>query len=268
MTIDPITVEFRSTLKDAVDIMAKREIGNLVVTNGASIGILTEREILHFLNLFEQIPEKSLDEVMLTSFTKVSPETSIDEAARLMISAKTRLLVYDENNKMVGIITASDLVKAFFKTTGRNPSLDKVMSKDVDMLESYSPILDAVKLMDKKRIGSVIVTVDGLHESIFTERDILTKVLKQNINVRSKVIGDYCSRFLVTARAGIRARDAARLMFATNIKRLPITNNGRIAGIVTARDLVESFVSSEAIDDNGYYENEDENELRSYDPLC
>ena len=32
-------------------------------------------------------------------------------------------------------------------------------------------------------------------------------------------------------------------MFANNIKRLPITNGGRVVGIVTARDLVESFVS-------------------------
>lgn len=263
MTSDPVTIQFTSTLKDAIDVMAKRVIGNLVVTNGASVEILTEREILNYLDLFGQIPDRRLDEIMLTKFTKIFPETSIDEAARLMISSKTRLLVYDENNEMVGIVTASDLAKAFFKTTDRNPALDKVISRDVAMLEGYSSILDAVQLMDKRRIGSVIITVDGLHDSIFTERDLLTKVLQQNININGEVVGDYGSNFLITARSGIRARDAARLMFATNVKRLPITNNGRIVGIVTARDLVESFVSDVVVNDEG-----ERNTSGSCDPIC
>jgi CBS domain-containing protein len=47
----------------------------------------------------------------------------------------------------------------------------------------------------------------------------------------------------MTARLGIRAREAAKLMLENNIKRLPITSNARVVGIVTARDLVESFIA-------------------------
>ena len=96
--------------------------------------------------------------------------------------------------------------------------------------------------MNSRRVGSIIVTVNGLHDGIFTERDLLTKILTQNVDLTEEV-GKYCSHFLLTARLGIRAREAARLMFANSIKRLPITNGGRVVGIVTARDLVESFVS-------------------------
>jgi CBS domain-containing protein len=42
---------------------------------------------------------------------------------------------------------------------------------------------------------------------------------------------------------GIGGRDAAKLMFANGIKRLPITSSGQIVGMVTARDMVESFIS-------------------------
>ena len=245
MTAEPVSIEVTSTLEDAIKVMAHRGVGNLVVTNGASIGILTEREILNNLNIYGGIPDKTLNDLMLATFTKVSSESSINDAAKTMLSRKTRLLVYDDN-KMVGIITTSDLAKAFFKTTDLNPAVDKVMSRDVATLESYSSILDAIKLMDKKRIGSVIVTVDGLHDGIFTERDLLTKVLSQTVDINHEVVGDYCSHFLLTARSGVKARDIAKLMFAINIKRLPITNNGRIIGIVTARDLVESFVSDNA----------------------
>jgi CBS domain-containing protein len=234
-------MQFRSTLKEAVDRMAKLRIGNLVVTNGASIGILTEREILEYLQQFGKIPDKELSDIPLRKFTKVSPQTPLDEAASTMIATKTRLLVYEET-RLVGIITTSDLARAFLDTTDRNPSLEKVITRTIFSLNHYSSVLQAIKLMNKRRIGSVIVTVKGLHDGIFTERDLLTKILAEDIALAQEV-GNYCSDFLVTARLGIRAREAAKIMFANNIKRLPITNKGKIIGIVTARDLVESFIS-------------------------
>ncbi len=241
MTSDPVSMEFTSTLKDAVESMVKHAIGNLVVTNGASIGLLTERELLQNLELFGEIPDRELRDIMLRKFTKVSPQTPIDEAAKTMISTKTRLLVYEQNN-LVGIITTSDLAKAFLNTTDRNPSLESVITKTIFSLEHYSSILEVIKLMNNRRVGSIIVTVEGLHDGIFTERDLLTKILIRNVDLTEQV-GKYSSGFLVTARSGIRAREAARLMFANNIKRLPITSKGRVVGIVTARDLVESFAS-------------------------
>ncbi len=241
MTRDPISLPNNSTLQEAVDTMAKRGVGNLVVTDGATIGILTEREILNYLHLFGAIPDRLLGDIMLRQFTKVSPETSVVEAAKKMISTKTRLLVY-EDDKLVGIVTTSDLLKTLFKTTEGNPSLEKVMSRNISSLENYALILEAIRVMEKKRIGSVIITVEGLHDGIFTERDLLTKILTKNVDITQEV-GNYCSHFLVTARMGIGARDAAKLMFANGIKRLPITNCGRIVGMVTARDVVEAFIS-------------------------
>ena len=116
------------------------------------------------------------------------------------------------------------------------------MSRNVFSLESYASILEAIKVMDKRRIGSVIVTVEGLHDGIFQERDLLTKILTRNVDL-AREVGGYCSHFMVTARMGIGARDAAKLMFANGIKRLPITSSGRVVGMVTARDVVESFIS-------------------------
>jgi predicted transcriptional regulator len=255
MTKDPVSLSNMSTLEDAVNIMAEKSVGNLVVTNGASIGILTEREMLDNLHIFGKIPDKLLGDVMLRQFTKVSPKTSVVQAARTMISTKTRLLVY-ESDKLVGIITTSDLAKALFRTTEGNPSLEKVVSRRVYSIESFSPILEAVGVMDKKRIGSVVVNVEGLHDGIFTERDLLTKILAQHVDL-TQVIGNYCSHFLVTARMGIGARDAAKLMIANGTKRLPLTNNGKIVGIVTARDVVECFIAQANVED-----------IESCDPIC
>lgn len=166
------------------------------------------------------------------------------DAARTMIRRKTRLLVFQKHkrtkvDRLVGIITASDLLRGFLETD-RNPKIEGVMTNKIITVHPNNTILNAAKLMFKKRIGSVIVTADGSPYGIFTERDLLNKVIGQRVDIDEKV-GQYCSSSVVTAKVGIRASEAGRLMFAHKIKRLPLTKGGRIAAMVTARDLVEAF---------------------------
>jgi CBS domain-containing protein len=67
-----------------------------------------------------------LEYVRVQPFRAVKPDTSIFEAAKIMISKKSRLLVFDsDSDKVVGIITASDIIKAF-RTTDINPPLEDV----------------------------------------------------------------------------------------------------------------------------------------------
>ena len=73
-----------------------------------------------------------------------------------MISMKARLLVFDNNDRLVGIITASDMVRAFTKTS-KNPSLEHTMNKKIFDVQFNDTILGAIKLMDTESIGSVIV---------------------------------------------------------------------------------------------------------------
>jgi CBS domain-containing protein len=244
MTADPVTISNSETLKDGIELMAEKGVGNLIVTDGASIGLLTEREILNYLDTFQRIPDKMLGDIMLRKFTKVATRTSIPEAAHKMLSSKTRLLVY-ESDRLVGIITTSDLLRGLFKTSGQNPDLDGVLSRNVFSLDGRSSVKEAIGLMNKKRIGSVIITTDGSYDGIFTERDLLKKILAPGGSVNQPV-GKYYSQYMITARSGIRGADAARLMLNNTIKRLPITNKGKIAAMVTARDIVEAFVMKPA----------------------
>lgn len=244
MTHDPVSVDYGMSLKDSVAIMAKNYIGNLVIkdNSGRAVGLLTEREILALLYKYGKIPDLKLEEIKLAQFTKIDPETSIAEAAKSMILSKSRLLVCDSQDSLVGIITASDLVRAFFEAGDDDPDLDKVMSKRVASLQDWTSIRDAVRILHRRRIGSLIVTTwEGFYHGIFTERDLLTKIIIQEEPL-DKEIGHYCSWFLLTAQRGIRARDTSKLMHANKIKRLPITIKGRIVGIVTARDLVEAYL--------------------------
>lgn len=247
MSSPVVSVSSETKFVRAIQLLVSNRIGNVVVRDKEKVsGIITEREILQYLVLNKAIPNKQVKYVLTRNFTRVEPDTSVLEAARTMIGRKTRLLVFRKHkvtkgvpDHLVGIITASDLVRAFLETD-RNPKLEGAMTNKIVTVHPNNTILNAAKLMFKKRIGSVIVTADGHPNGIFTERDLLNKVIGQDVNIDEKV-GQYCSIPVITAKVGIGANEAARVMFAHKIKRLPLTRRNRVAAIVTARDLVEAF---------------------------
>jgi CBS domain-containing protein len=274
MTINPVRVNSDVNFPGGVAIMAIKGIGNLIVTqNQLPIGILSEREIINHLYQHKEIPSILLANMVIQQFLIVHPNTTVLEAARIMIRKKRRILVFAEddndnksndnnnigtsneqlgqhnnnnkNDKLVGIITASDMVRAFSTQTTANLTIESVMSRRIFGVDVNNRISRAIDIMFKENIGSVIVNKDEKPYGIFTERDLLTKVISKEVSLNERV-GDHCSKELITTRIrkmGITALEAANIMFINHIKRLPITKEDRIVGIVTARDLVELYQS-------------------------
>jgi CBS domain-containing protein len=246
MTCNPITVQRDMSVSDVIAIMATKGIGNLVVTEALTgpVGILTERELIEYLSLNGRIPDLRLKDVLgYQSFNSITPDYSILAAANAMISEKARLLVFNADNTLVGIITASDMVRAFSKTE-ENPSLEHTMNKKIFDLRFTDTVLGAIKLMHTESIGSVIINDQNTDYKkaygIFTERDLLTRILLKDIDLEGNV-GHHCSTPLIMAPIETRAKKAAEIMTSNKIKRLPLTVEGRPVAMVTARDLVEAF---------------------------
>ncbi|WP_316504947.1 CBS domain-containing protein [Nitrosopumilus sp.] len=241
MTPYPITVNSKVSFYDAVGYMAERGFGNLIIDDddgNAPKGILTEREILQAVSLGKDTSKITVGEMGSQSYVRISSDYSILEAAQAMILRKKRLLVFADNEKLVGIITASDMIRAFRKTRDA-PSLDSVTSTDLVRCKYDDSILNAVRTMHEKRIGSVLID-DMKGQGIFTERDLLVHVLANEVDLDGKV-GGYASSPLVVAEDSIKANKAASIMAAENIKRLGLTKDGTLIGIVTARDLVDAY---------------------------
>lgn len=94
-------------LKKAAKIMSKKGIGCLVVMKGKKVvGIITERDILKNISSLN----KKISSVLSKNIISVAPETSLEEAAFLMKENKIRRLLVIDENKLSGIITATDLV--------------------------------------------------------------------------------------------------------------------------------------------------------------
>ncbi len=159
------------------------------------------------------------------------------DAAKILLGKKKRLLVFDDD-KLVGIITASDMLRGL-RTTGGNPPLEKIVSTKVYSCEYFDSVFKAINLMYKKRIGSVLIMKDNLPFGIFTERDLLG-VLTKNISLQER-LANYSTYPLITAKYGIKGNDAAEIMSKNKIKRLALKKNDVVIAMVTARDVVDAF---------------------------
>lgn len=235
----PISVKPDIPFATVVDFMAESRFATLIVMEEEKIkpiGVFTERGIIKHI-VSGKATNQSIEQELIQPFVSVTPDTTIIEAARLMISKKSRVLVFADTDKLVGTITASDMMRAF-EETDKSPSLEKVISKTVYHCPFDTTVLDAVKLLDEKNIGSILVTRDSLH-GIFTQRD-LVRVFAKRENLQNSV-GNYSSFPLITAKKDVLANDAANIMASKKIKRLGLTDNNSVVGIVTARDIVDAY---------------------------
>jgi CBS domain-containing protein len=156
-----------------------------------------------------------------------------------MIRKKGRLVVF-ECGKIAGVITASDLIREMPEAPESSLVVDDYMTKKPITADEKATVADIVRVMGQGRIGSVMVMQKGKPRGIFTERDLLSKFLAKGLSLDVPV-GDASSTSLVTAPSGISIHEAARIMAKRHIRRLPILVNKKIAGIITARDLVEAY---------------------------
>ena len=149
-----------------------------------------------------------------------------------------------QTDKLAGIITPSDLLRAFRKTYVA-PTLDDVTSKNVCHMAYDKSILDVCKVMHDKGIGSVIVDGKDSGHGMFTERDLVFDILNNKVQL-SEPIELYSSFPLITAKDGILANEAASIMASHHIKRLALTDGEKITGVVTVRDIVDAYQSGSA----------------------
>jgi CBS domain-containing protein len=118
--------------------------------------------------------------------------------------------------------------------------VDEFMTRDIVSVSQDETVADVAGRMGEKRVGSVIVLRNGKPSGIFTERDLLSKFLVQEKSLDIPV-GPTSSSPLITAPADISIHEAAKIMASQHVRRLPLIKKKQIAGIITARDLVEAY---------------------------
>jgi len=111
--LTPVIVSPNETVMEALQLMAEKNIGSLVVMNGSEyLGILTERDYSRKIVLKgKSSTDTKVSEIMSTDLPTIKPSDSIEHCMQLMTEHNIRYMPVFENNQLTGIISMSDVVK-------------------------------------------------------------------------------------------------------------------------------------------------------------
>lgn len=103
-------------------------------------------------------------------------------------------------------------------------------------------VSEAAKLMRKKDVGSLLVRIHDSRWGMVTERDVLNKVVAEDLNPRKVKVKDIMTDLMYTIDANEPIEDASEIFNTHHIRRLPVVENGAIVGIITSRDVAKRWI--------------------------
>lgn len=145
MVRDVVTVTQDHTIQDCVDLMKRHSIRHLpVLENGRLVGLVTEGDLRQVF-LASLIEELSIKDVMINDPITVTPDTEIEDAAKVIFYNKIGgLPVVDEQDRLRGIITVADILAAFIELMGvlkSSSRIDVVLGEDPEAFERVSGLI-------------------------------------------------------------------------------------------------------------------------------
>lgn len=115
MSTDVLNLDKDDTVYKAIKVMADKSISTIVTIHGDKpVGIITERDLVKKLLLKGKDPKKvKIKDIMTKNPISITPDTSILRASNVMRLKNVRkLVVVDENKKLVGILSQTDIINS------------------------------------------------------------------------------------------------------------------------------------------------------------
>jgi CBS domain-containing protein len=118
--------------------------------------------------------------------------------------------------------------------------IEEIMVKNVITLKSDISAYDAVKIMNKNRIGCLVVVNNGQIIGILTERDMLERVLEKCKDPKKTKVSEIMTEDIMVGKPDMELTEAAKLLFEKKVKKLPIVEGNRLVGLVTLTDIARA----------------------------
>jgi len=271
MTPQVVVISPKDTLARARNLMLHHDIGRLLVVDEElkPIGILTETDIA--MKVWEEssgrvartIDEILVEEVMSSPVVTIGPRTYLKNAAKIMVRRKiSGLPVVDSSGKLLGIITKTDLTKAYSLYYSGYFKVSEIMSSPVVTVNPAHTIYRVGRLMKEHGISRVVVVDGKVPIGVVTKTDLtfLTMMaqprrlkfvkpidregrISRVVRIfRIPIVADVMTSNPLTVLEGEDAAKAAGVMIENGISGLPVVNvDGELTGIITKTDIVKAM---------------------------
>jgi len=109
----------------------------------------------------------------------------------------------------------------------------------VASIDANATVLDAAKLMNERRIGALVITRGENVVGIFTERDILNRVVAAGRPAAETRVHDVMTSPIACCRRDTTDTECRSVMRGKRIRHLPVVEDGRLLGIISIGDIIE-----------------------------
>ncbi|WP_457614401.1 CBS domain-containing protein [Methanopyrus sp.] len=206
------------------------------------------------------MPETSVMRLATTNVVSMPPTATVKSAVDTMIRYGFRRIPVTEPSglKLVGILTGKDVLDYLVGKRRRIierryegaflPALHEpvrsLMRSEVYVITPYDTVRKAVRTMFEFEVGALPIVKDERLVGIVTERDIMMDLYDV---LKGTKVEEIMTEDPETVPSNITVLDAAEIMVDRKFRRLPVVENGKLYGIVTATDVLH-YVSSIAIE--------------------
>jgi CBS domain-containing protein len=182
------------------------------------------------------------NELMSKEVVTITPEASLNEAARIMGEKHIGSLIVVKYKTPVGIVTERDLLSKVlaYGLLLRDGKVEDVMSYPLNGVSYNAKIKEVAKSMINRK-GRLAVFDSGTFVGIITASDLI-KSLPDVLETEVKV-DDFMTREVVTADEETSVINIAKIMGSQRIGSVIITREGEPFGIFTERDLLTAFLA-------------------------
>ncbi len=112
-----------------------------------------------------------------------------------------------------------------------------VKGRDVAAVSEDDSVLEAVQVMADRRIGSVVVKRGDTVTGIFTERDVLNRVVALEKEPRQLRVKEVMSSPVACCQLGTKLVECRSVMAAKKLRHLPVVEDGELVGIISIGDI-------------------------------
>ncbi|MGV8128749.1 MAG: CBS domain-containing protein [Methanolinea sp.] len=245
----PVTISKSAPITEALDRMLDEGIDPLIVVNhNAVVGTVSRQTVA------EKLGTKRNSSISPTSihvantveedFTTVYPDQDLDVVIPLLQAYKL-VVVYDEDHRLVGQITAGDLLR-IMRPSG---TLADVM-EPACTIDAEERVVHWRRRMIDDNLYRCVVTENDQVVGIVTETDVAVSMRKfremvedrhQDHRIRNLLIRDIMTSPVMCIDAGAGIDEVVDLMLSKAISSIPITSKGKIAGLVTRSSLIRAL---------------------------
>jgi CBS domain-containing protein len=111
-------------------------------------------------------------------------------------------------------------------------------------IDGSTTVLDALKLMADKNIGSVVITEDGVYAGLLTERDYARKVILHGKSSLETQVREIMSTGFPRILPDNSIETCMHIMSESNLRYLPVFKDDRLSGIISISDVVTETILS------------------------